>query len=352
MNYNNNNNSNIQQSLEKKYVSGPAYHEIQGYMPKRKEFEVEYVNDAEQWIKDLAFYDDDDNEDIELKQWLNFKAKRTAERKKAKIEKKINQETKVFCRLQTDKDYDTFVKGLIKEQELRERIDKLQEWRYKGGVCTIQQGEQYEIDKQYRIQQLQLFLQNANERLQLNPNHHSIDNHNSHNTSLRRIESITNQMSSPAPTPLLSSSSSFSSSSFPSSTTTNSLSSPSPSLSSLSSKPTASNTLLLPNRPISTPTLSSAAPPPVIGRKPANPLDISKADGIELLSPEEKVLCSTLRLLPKPYIVIKDTILKEYARQGFLKRRATRALIKIDVNKTSRIYDFFIESGWISATKQ
>ncbi|KAI9308086.1 hypothetical protein BJ944DRAFT_260887 [Cunninghamella echinulata] len=347
---------------KKKYISGPAYHEIQGYMPKRKEFEVEYMNDAEQWIKDLAFYEDDDNEDTQLKltmldiynsrldrrmeckqfiferHWLHFKSQRASERKKSKIEKKINQETKVFCRLQTAADYKAFVQGLVKEQELRERIHKLQEWRCKAGVCTIKQGEQYELDKQQRIQQLQLSLQNANDRLQLNPNHHSIDNYNNNNnhTVLRRLETITNQIPS---------TSSFSSST--TSTTAAPTNSPSP-----SSKP--STTVLLPNRPISKPIAppTPPTPPPVIGRKPANPLDISNADGIELLSPEEKILCSTLRLLPKPYIVIKDTILKEYAKQGFLKRRATRALIKIDVNKTSRIYDFFIESGWITANKQ
>ncbi|KAK9762966.1 Transcriptional adapter ada2 [Basidiobolus ranarum] len=85
----------------------------------------------------------------------------------------------------------------------------------------------------------------------------------------------------------------------------------------------------------------------MIGRKPANPLDIQEADGVHLLTPAEQTICSALRILPKAYMVIKETILKEYARLGSLKRRQARELIKIDVNKTSKIYDFFIEMGWI-----
>jgi transcriptional adapter 2-alpha len=81
----------------------------------------------------------------------------------------------------------------------------------------------------------------------------------------------------------------------------------------------------------------------------ANPLDITEADGIHLLSIDEQELCSALRILPKPYLVIKETILNEYTRRGTLRRRQARELIKIDVNKTSRIYDFFMKMGWIRA---
>jgi len=100
----------------------------------------------------------------------------------------------------------------------------------------------------------------------------------------------------------------------------------------------------------STPKLSGT-PQTATGRKPANPLNIKEADGVHLLSEDEQQLCSALRILPRPYLVIKDTILKEYAKHGFLRRRQARELIKIDVNKTSRIYDFFVENGWIKAFK-
>jgi len=66
-----------------------------------------------------------------------------------------------------------------------------------------------------------------------------------------------------------------------------------------------------------------------------------------LLSEAEYSLCCNLRLLPKPYLVIKEKILSEYARLGSLKKRQARELIKIDVNKTGKIYDFFLSAGLI-----
>lgn len=87
-----------------------------------------------------------------------------------------------------------------------------------------------------------------------------------------------------------------------------------------------------------------------IFRKPvANPLDISRATDVELLSPEEQVLCSQLRILPKPYLTIKETLFRELLRSGgVLKKRTARELIKIDVNKTARIYEFFQAQRWIA----
>ncbi|ORX64646.1 hypothetical protein BCR32DRAFT_262051 [Anaeromyces robustus] len=87
--------------------------------------------------------------------------------------------------------------------------------------------------------------------------------------------------------------------------------------------------------------------PRITGRKASAPLDLKDADGVNLLSEAEYSLCCNLRLLPKPYLVIKEKILSEYARLGSLKKRQARELIKIDVNKTGKIYDFFLSAGLI-----
>lgn len=84
-----------------------------------------------------------------------------------------------------------------------------------------------------------------------------------------------------------------------------------------------------------------------IGRKASTPLNISHADGIELLTEKERDICSILRLFPRVYLHIKDTLIKEYLEHGGLKRAQARAAVKIDVNKTSRLYDFFVSAGWI-----
>ena len=82
-------------------------------------------------------------------------------------------------------------------------------------------------------------------------------------------------------------------------------------------------------------------------RKPGAPLDLTGADGVELLSKTEAELCSTLRVLPKVYLMIKNTILDEYNKRGSLKRGEARQLVRIDVNKTGKIYDFFVQVGWV-----
>jgi len=83
------------------------------------------------------------------------------------------------------------------------------------------------------------------------------------------------------------------------------------------------------------------------------PLDIRGAPGAELLSTREKDLCSSLRLFPQQYMVIKETLFRESLRSGgSLKKAIARQLIKIDVNKTSRIFDFFEQSGWINVDKK
>lgn len=77
------------------------------------------------------------------------------------------------------------------------------------------------------------------------------------------------------------------------------------------------------------------------------PLDITDAEGFELLNPSERNLCSVLRLLPKTYLNVKETLIAAYYKHGYLKRAQARSMIKIDVNKTSRIYDFFVTAGWV-----
>ena len=84
-------------------------------------------------------------------------------------------------------------------------------------------------------------------------------------------------------------------------------------------------------------------------RKLYAPIDVKDSEGIQLLSLPEQHLCSNLRILPRAYLVIKETLLQEYTRLGKLKKREARKLIRMDVNKTGRVYDFFVEMGWFGA---
>ncbi|XP_072947630.1 transcriptional adapter 2A [Epargyreus clarus] len=77
------------------------------------------------------------------------------------------------------------------------------------------------------------------------------------------------------------------------------------------------------------------------------PLDISELPGYHFLSDSEKTLCSHLRLLPQNYMSIKDLLITENNKLGFLRLLDARRLLKIDVNKTRKIYDYLISEGFI-----
>ena len=73
-------------------------------------------------------------------------------------------------------------------------------------------------------------------------------------------------------------------------------------------------------------------------------LTLSGASCFNLLTDQEKQLCSELRILPKPYLFIKQTILRESARRGGqLQRREVRAMFRIDANKVNRIFDSLLK---------
>jgi len=70
---------------------------------------------------------------------------------------------------------------------------------------------------------------------------------------------------------------------------------------------------------------------------------------LHLLTPEEIEVCSVLRIMPKPYIVIKDNLLREALKQGgSMKKKMAREISKIDGNKAGKLFDFFVYCGWIT----
>ncbi|KAI8924518.1 hypothetical protein BC831DRAFT_498467 [Entophlyctis helioformis] len=293
-------------------ASQPTNHEIAGFMPGRREFELEFDNEAEQNVKDMEFNEDDSKEEIELKctmlniynttlarraerkkfifdrNLIDFKRIQSIEKKRPKEEKEVFQKMRVFAKMMTAQDFDVYVDGLLNEMRLRQRIAQLQEYR-RMGITALRDTAEYDRERVTRV------------RILIKPP----------GSTASRISGVS-ASASPAPGGLSYASRSTSSSVYASG--------------------------------------SGGAGAAGALRKSAAPLDIENMDGIDLLSENERHLCSSLRIFPRAYIAIKDTLLKEYAAKGFLKRRQARQLIKIDVNKTGRIFNFFIEMGWISSS--
>lgn len=81
------------------------------------------------------------------------------------------------------------------------------------------------------------------------------------------------------------------------------------------------------------------------------PLSISLSKNYDLLSKEEKEFCSLTRIYPDLYFKYKNIIITESELNNGLRKKDARKLLKIDVNKTSKLYDFFISAGWIKYLK-
>ena len=68
-----------------------------------------------------------------------------------------------------------------------------------------------------------------------------------------------------------------------------------------------------------------------------------------LLTENEQEVCQKLKIQPKAYNVMKDAVLREALRSaGALKKKTVREICRIDTTKASRLFEFWVWSGWIS----
>ena len=331
---------------QKPTASVPACHEVQGYMPGRLEFETEFANEAEEAVQHMQF--DPGNginprtgelePEMELKMVVmdiyNSRLTSRAERKKvvfehnlleyrknAAIDKKRTKEerdllnkAKPFARMTNHADFDAFAAGLEYEHNLRTAITQLQEWRQMR-VGDLKSGEKYEADKQTRAQRpapTGTFDRLAGVRI-------------SKPTPPVETPSATTALTAPElperlkHPPLSHRHTTSSSPAAPHSAA--------PTKGPLTNG--SSNTHNLPT-PAQKPHYSI---PPLSGTQPLK-LTNENATDLHLLTKEEAELCSVLRIMPKPYLVIKEGLIKEAMKSGGgLKRKAARELCKVCLRK-------------------
>lgn len=219
---------------------------------------------------------------------LEYKKLQAAEKKRPKDDKDIVHRLRSFARLQTAEDYEAFCTDILYEAMLRKRIAELQQFR-KLGLTTAADIKKWEEDL-YKRTQAKANMSRDSERLQqlrAASARQSLGPDNSRRNSGVGVDAdrkSVDQTSTTGPS----------------------------------------------------------------GRRPPAPLNLANSPSLHLLTPAEQTLCSSLRILPKPYLVIKETLVREYARRGGkLRRREARDLVKIDVNKTSRVWDFLVQAGYL-----
>lgn len=285
-----------------------------GYMPKRKEFETEWNNDAECLIADIVLEDEDDDEIRDLKgsalevynrrlderlyrrafvieNDLVEQKKKQAAAKEKKSKEEIQEEREIsramqkFLQLQGKGEHEPFIDGLVQESLLRKRIMQLQEWR-KMGIKTLIEGEVYEKEKARREAEKGRMTRGVANSI-----------YAMERTGVRGSKWINRHNAIPWD-------------------------------------------LLTDDKDKKKGKLT---------RKQA-PLDLTGAPKLECLSLKERELCGALRLYPQQYVLIKETLIRESLRHGGQMPKAlARKLIKIDTPRVNRIYEFIEKSGWIAA---
>ncbi|XP_032793532.2 transcriptional adapter 2-alpha isoform X1 [Daphnia magna] len=82
-------------------------------------------------------------------------------------------------------------------------------------------------------------------------------------------------------------------------------------------------------------------------RRSAPPLDIVGLPGYDKLNEGERQLCSVSRLVPESYLEFRNILIAECRNRKGIRLAQARTLIKIDVNKTRKIFDFLLEEKLI-----
>ena len=280
---------------------------LAGFLPLRGDFDVEHDNDAELILADMEFSEREHRAERRLKLQivhiynyklkvrrerkqfaidrglLDFRFRQAIERRRPKDEREIYNKMRVFARFQTAEEHENFVQGLIREQRIRKRIRQLQNYR-SHGICTLLESEEFERDKK----------------------RHCADHECGERPAGRVSFSGEEEVGCGAAV-------------LPVQTRTQ------------SSNGHSAN---------GTPT-NDTMNDGLAGGK-----EVHVDTGISLGSSERKI-CHALQLTAKQYVLIKDALIRESVHLGFLSRKLLGMLVKINVNKTGKLYDFFARCGWV-----
>ncbi|KAF2002372.1 transcriptional adaptor 2 [Amniculicola lignicola CBS 123094] len=335
---------------QKPTASVPSCHEVAGYMPGRLEFETEYFNEAEEAVQHMQFEPGDGlnprtgetEPEMDLKmtimeiynsrldarverkkiifehKLLEYRKNAAADKKRTKEERDLMNKAKPFARMMKHEDFKKFCDGLEYEHNLRQAITQLQEWRAMQ-IGDLKTGEKYEQEKQTR---------------------------QSRGPPLGQFDRLaSNRIGKPTPP-------------FETPSATTALTAPE-----LPLRLQQQNGQITPppdrnitngtngvTNGVSTP-LQPKAKFVVKALPNTVPLKFAKenASDLQLLTPEEREICSVLRIMPKPYLTIKENMVREAMKQGgSIKKKVAKEICRIDVNKAGQLFEFFVHNGWIA----
>ena len=325
---------------QKPTASVPACHEVQGFMPGRLEFETEFANDAEEAVQHMSFEPGDGldpetgqmDEETTLKMTvfdiynsrlkarterkriifehnlLEYKKNQLIDKKRTKEEKDLLQKAKPFARMMNHDDCEAFNRDLLNEHNLRIAIAQLQEWKQMG-ITDLRQGEKFENDKAARALRNQP--QGQFDRMPQIPKKGALQQQPDGPTEASKL--TTPEL------PLRLQRNTKSVRNFVD-----------------SKQPVVENEfdkMFAETNGSETPTQKAKiryVPAPLTGIVPWKLEDEKSVADLHLLSEEEIQLCNVLHIKPKPYLALKEGLLKEAMKQGgHMKKKEARGVCRV-----------------------
>ncbi|KAJ2687267.1 Transcriptional adapter ada2, partial [Coemansia spiralis] len=234
--------------------SQPSNHEIVGYMPGRLEFETEHENEAEQVVKDMVINDDDTAEELELK--------RTVLRiYNGKLDRRLYRKGFIFDRglLEYRKNQTLDKRRPKEERDLLNRLRVLARMQTRDDFDDFSTGLLNEVRLRQRIAQLQDWRRNGittlGEGAQFEDERSQRMSRRA--TTQRDSAQLLERMQRIA-----------------------------------AARAVRDSVLAATGGP------AQQKSSPAAARKPAGPLDIASAEGVELLAKSERELCEQLHIFP------------------------------------------------------
>lgn len=314
-----------------------------GFMSKRGDFVYEWDNDAEEILGDIEISNDESQKEQNLKLNIleiychklderqrrkdfviergltDIKANQEIEKKRSKDDRDLREKLKVFARFLSPDDFDKFVRGLRDERNLRHELDLYHAARL-AGATTIAESQQITASSQKMVR-AQADSPAPSEDLKAkstppagqNSRNRTARKSTGHGTSSSISETRSTDDNVPA--------SSASAGSNPSSSVNNSTA-----------------------QPAQTENRDRSAKSSLL-----NDVELELMPGAELLSQAEISLCTSLKLTPHQYLIVKEVMIRESARVGCLKKKDAKNIIRLDATKVSKIFDYLLACGWIKS---
>lgn len=315
-----------------------------GWMPKRQDFVYEWDNDAEDLIGDMEAIEDDNSHDKDLKlRVLQIYCKKLDERERRKkfvhernltdveeqqeIESKqsseerdLRQKLKIFMRFIPKDEFEKFIDGMMSEREVRKRIGMMREARALGAT-NIEECERLlsSIGKKFN-------LNNANDGNTINGNSNASNvvtssgagggEPSAHSGTSQRRARRSNGDGSISEATCGGPGGSGGGGNF-------------------------------------TSVVSSTKDADSKDRKPVSIFDVETHEmaGAELLSSPEISLCESLKIVPHQYLIVKESLIRNAClKNGHLRKKEAKFIVKLDHTKVSKIYDYLVGCGWIVST--